>query len=67
MEVHDLVPELDALGCKPCHLSFQIVHGEADMVEPEFGEVANSGVGDQGGGILVTAPPFAARRWRARA
>jgi hypothetical protein len=53
MEVHDLVPELDALGCKPCHLSFEVVHCEADMVEPQLGEVANSRVGE---GIRVAVP-----------
>lgn len=42
MEVHDLVAELDALRFKPCHLGFQVVYGEADMVEPQFGEVVYS-------------------------
>lgn len=47
MEVHDLVPELDTLRFKPCHHGLQVVYGEADMVEPQFGEVANSRVGER--------------------
>jgi hypothetical protein len=45
MEDHDLVSELDAVGFQPCYLSLQIVDGEADMVEPQFGKVADSRVG----------------------
>src|SRR5262249_42588669 len=47
VEVHDLVPKLDAVGFQPVHLGLQVVHGKADMVEPQFGEVPNGRVGER--------------------
>src|SRR5262245_10481778 len=41
VEVHDLVPKSNARDLELCHFGRQIVHGEADMVEPELREVEN--------------------------
>src|SRR5215469_16358425 len=41
MEVHDLVPESNAVGRQPGHFRLQVVDGEADVVVPQPGEVGD--------------------------